>query len=160
MHVVGRALDVLSVYGRLGCDVGLQKTCPSGHTVFIQAGYLMSCDAECGSENVEIKEPGEVRLAAKSSTHTTRGARPPEFISNRLLKVTLELRGLVKSSTLTVAYVPAETENASNKHAFWTTLNRTVEEIPKYEQLLVLIDAKARTGSKPKRGGWGAGLTK
>ena len=33
LHGVGRALDVLSVYDRLGCDViGLQETRRSGHS--------------------------------------------------------------------------------------------------------------------------------
>ena len=41
-HAVGRALDVLSVYDRLGCDViGLQETRRSGHSAFSQAGYLV-----------------------------------------------------------------------------------------------------------------------
>ena len=39
-HGVGRALDVLSVYDRLGCDIiGLQETRRSGHSAFSQAGY-------------------------------------------------------------------------------------------------------------------------
>ena len=51
-HGVGRALDVLSVYDRLGCDIiGLQETCCSGHSAFSQAGYLVYCSGECGGEN-------------------------------------------------------------------------------------------------------------
>ena len=43
-HGVGRALDVWSVYDRLGCDViGLQETRRSGHSAFTQAGYLVYC---------------------------------------------------------------------------------------------------------------------
>ena len=43
-HGVGRALDVLSVYDRLGCNViGLRETCRSGHSAFTQAGYLVYC---------------------------------------------------------------------------------------------------------------------
>ena len=43
-HGVGRALDVLSVYDRLGCDViDLQETRRSGHSAFSQAGYLVYC---------------------------------------------------------------------------------------------------------------------
>ena len=45
-------------------------------------------------------------------------AGPPEFISDRLLKVTLELRGRAKAVTFFVAYAPTETQNASNQHAF------------------------------------------
>ena len=46
-HGVGRALDVLSVYDRLGCDViGLQETRRSGHSAFSQAGYVVYCSGE------------------------------------------------------------------------------------------------------------------
>ena len=79
-----------------------------------------------------------------------RAARPPEFISDRLLKVTLELRGRAKAVTFFVAYAPTETHNASNKHAFWTTLDRTVKDVPRHEQLFVLMDANARTERRKK----------
>ena len=49
-----------------------------------------------------------------------------------------------------VAYAPTETQNASNKYAFWTSLGRVVEEVPKHEQLFVLMDANARTGRREK----------
>ena len=91
-HGVGRALDVLSVYDRLGCDViGLQETRRSGHSPFSQAGYLVYCSGECGGENGGKKGQDGVGLAVRNSI--TRAARPSEFISDRLLKVTLELRG-------------------------------------------------------------------
>ena len=116
-HAVGRALDVLSVYDRLGCDViGLQETRRSGHSAFSQAGYLVYCSGECGGENGGKKGQCGVRLAIK--TFITRAARPPEFISDRVLKVTLELRGRTKAVTFVVAYVPTEIQNPSNKHAF------------------------------------------
>ena len=86
-------------------------------------------------------------------TSITLAARPPEFISDRLLKVTLELRGRAKAVTVFVAYAPTETQNASNKHVFWTTLDRAVEEVPRHEQLFVLMDANPRTGRKEKGGG-------
>ena len=55
-HGVGRALDVLSVYDRLGCDViALQETRRSGHSAFSQAGYLVYCTGECGDEMVGRK---------------------------------------------------------------------------------------------------------
>ena len=55
-HGVGRALDILSVYDRLGCDViGLQETRRSGHPAFSQAGYLVYYSSECGDENVGKK---------------------------------------------------------------------------------------------------------
>ena len=69
---------------------------------------------------------------------------------NRLLKVTLELRGRAKAVPFVVGYAPTETQNANNKHAFWTSLDRVVEEVPKHEQLFVLMDANARTGRREK----------
>ena len=147
-HGVGRALDVLSVSDRLGCDVvGLQETRRSGHSAFSQAGYLVYCSGECGGENDGKKGQGGVELAVRTSI--TRAARPPEFVSDRLLKVT---RGRAKAVTFSVAYAPTEIHNASNKHAFWTTLNRAVKEVPTHEQLFVLMDANARTWRREKGG--------
>ena len=102
-HGVGRALDILSVYDRLGCDViGLQETRRSGHSPFSQAGYLLIvyCSGECGGENGGKKGQGGVGLPVRTSI--TRAARPPEFISDHLLKVTLELRGRAKAVTFFV----------------------------------------------------------
>ena len=150
-HGVGRALDVLSVYDRLGCDViGLQDTHRSGHSAFSQAGYVVYCSGECGDENGGTKGQGGVGLAVRTSI--TRAARPPEFISDRLLKVTLELRGRAKAVTFFVAYAPTEIHDASKKHAFWTTLDRAVKDVPRHEQLFVLMDANARTGRREKGG--------
>ena len=148
---VGRALDVLSVYDRLGCDViGLQEIRRSGHSAFSQAGYLVCCSGECGDENRGNKGQDGVRLTVRTSI--TRAARPPEFISDRLLKVILELRGRAKAVTFFVAYAPTETNNASNRHLFWTTLDRAVKNVPRHEQLFVLMDANARTGRREKGG--------
>ena len=140
-HGAGRAHGV----GRaLGCDAfGLQETRRSGHSVFSQAGYLVYCSSECGGEG-----QGGVGLAVRTSI--TRGACQPEFIINRLLKITLELRGRAKAVTFVVAYAPTETQNASNKHAVWTSLDRVVDEVPKHEQLFVLMDANTRTGRREK----------
>ena len=130
------------MYDRLGYDViGLQETRRSGHSAFSQAGHLVYCIGECGGEN-------GVWPAVRTSI--TRAARPPGLISHRLLKVALELRGRAKAVTLVVAYAPIETQNASNKHVFWTSLDTVVEEVPKHEQLFVLIDANARTGRREK----------
>ena len=149
-HGVGRALDVLSVYDRLGCDViGLQETRRSGHSAFNQAGYLVFCSGECGGENGGKKGQGGIGLAVKTSI--TRAARPPEFFSDPLLKVALELRGRAKAVTFAVAYAPTETQNASNKHAFLTSLDSAVKEVPKHKQLFVLMGANAGTGRRKKR---------
>ena len=102
---VGRALDVLNAYDRLGCDIiGLKETRRSGHLVFSQAGYLVYCSSECGGENGGKKGQGGVGLTVR--TFVTRAAHPPVFICDRLLKVTLELRGRAKAATVFVAYPP------------------------------------------------------
>ena len=49
-----------------------------------------------------------------------------------------------------MAYAPTETHDANNKQAFWTSLDRVVEEVPKHEQLFVLMDANARTERREK----------
>jgi hypothetical protein len=103
---IGRALDVLSVYNRLGCDIiGLKETRRSGHSDFSQAGSLMYCSSECSGKNGGKKGQDGVGLP-KSASIITRTARPPEFISDRLLKVTLELRGRAKAVTVFVTYTP------------------------------------------------------
>ena len=67
-HGVGRALDVLSVYDRLGCDIiGLQETRRSGHSALNQAGYLVYCSGECGGENGGKKGQGGIGLALRTS---------------------------------------------------------------------------------------------
>ena len=108
----------------------------------------MYCSGECGGENGGKKGQGEVGLAVRTSI--TRAARSPEFISDRLLKVTLELRGRAKAVTFFVAYAPTETQSASNKHVFWTSLDKAMEEVPRHEQLFVSMDANARTGRREK----------
>ena len=116
-HGVGRVVGVLNVHHRLRCDViGLQETRRSGHSAFSQAGYLVYCSGEFGDENAGEKGEGGIGLDVRTST--TRATRPPEFVSDRLLKVTLELRGRAKAVTFFVAYAPTETRNASNKHVF------------------------------------------
>ena len=84
-HGVGRALDVLSLCDRLGCDVlGLQETRRSGHLAFSQAGYLVYCSGECGDENGGKKGQGGVGLVVRTSI--TRAARPPEFNLNYVVE--------------------------------------------------------------------------
>ena len=57
------------------------------HSAFTQAGSLEYCS---GGENGGKKGQGGVGLAVRTSV--THAAHPPEFISDRLLKITLELR--------------------------------------------------------------------
>ena len=81
-HGVGRALDVLSVCGRVGCDViRWQETLRSGHSASSQADYLVYCSGECGGKNSGKKGLGGVGIAVRTSLSRT--ARPPEFICDR-----------------------------------------------------------------------------
>ena len=154
----GRALRGLSVYDRLRCHViGQQETSGSGHPVYTQAGYLMHCSGECGIESCGKKRQGGVGLAVRS--FVTRAARSPKFISDHLLKAIRDLRSRAKAVTFIVAYAPPETQNASNKHAFWTTLDRAAKQVPKHRQMLVLMDATPARGGG-RREGCGARISK
>ena len=108
----------------------------------------MHCSGECGGENGGKKGQGGVGQAVRTSI--TRAARAPEFISDRLSKVTLKRRGRAEVVTFVVAYARTETKNAGNEHAFWTSLGRAVKEVPGHEELFVLMDANARTGRREK----------
>ena len=75
-------------------------------------------------------------------------ARPPEFISDRLLKMTLKLCGRARAVTFVVGYAPIDAQSGGKMHAFWSALKRVVKEVPEYEQLFVLMDANAHTGRR------------
>ena len=89
--------------------MGLQETRRSGHSAFSQAGYLVYCSGECGGENGGKKEQSGVGLAVRTSIACA--ARPSEFISDYLLKVTLGLRGQAKAVTFFVAHAWTEIQN-------------------------------------------------
>ena len=95
------------------------------------------------------KGQGGVGLAVRKSISRAE-ARPPEFISDKLLKVTLELCGRARAVTFVVGYAPTDPQPLRKKNAFWAALERAVKEVPEHEQLFVLMDANARTG---RRGG-------
>ena len=149
-HGVGRAAEVLDVCQEISCDIiGLQETRRSGQSALLQAGYVVHCSSESGGDGVGKKGQGGVGLAVCKSISRAE-ARPPEFISDRLLKVTLELCGRARAVTFVMGYAPTDTRSVGKKNAFWTALERVVKEVPEHEQLFVLMDANARTG---RRGG-------
>ena len=149
-HGVGRAVEVLDVYQEMGCDIiSLQETRRSGQSALLQAGCIVYCSGESGDDREGRKSQGGVGLAVRKSVSRAE-ARPPEFISGRLLKVTLELCGQARAVTFVVGYAPTDTQSVGKKYAFWTALERVVKEVPEHEQLFVLMDANARTG---RRGG-------
>ena len=66
----------------------------------------MYCSGESGGDG-ERKSQGGVGLAI--GTQIIRAAvRRPDFISDRLLKVTIELCGRARAVTFVVAYAPTE----------------------------------------------------
>ena len=129
-HCVGRAAEVLDVYQEMGCDIiGLQEARRSGQSALLQAEYVVYCSGESGGDGEGKKGQGGVGLAVRNSTSHAE-ARPPEFISDRLLKVTLELCGRARAVTFVVGYGPTDTQSVGKKHAFWTALERVVKEVP------------------------------
>ena len=117
-HGVGRAAEVLDVYQEMGCDIiGLKETRRSGRSALLRAGYVVYCSGESGGEGRGKKSQGGVGLAVRKSISRAE-ARPPEFIRDRLLKVTLELRGRARAVTFVVGYAPTDTQSVGKKNAF------------------------------------------
>ena len=84
-HGVGRAAEVLDVYQEMGCDIiGLQKTKRSDKSALLQAGCVVYCSGESGGDGEGKKGRGGVGPAGRKSISRTE-ARPPKFISDRLL---------------------------------------------------------------------------
>ena len=114
-HGVGRAAEVLDVYQEMGCDtIGLQETRRSGQSALLQAGYVVHCSGESGSDGEGKKGQGGVGLAVRKSISRAE-ARPPEFINDRLLKVTLELCGRARAVTFVVVYAPTDTQSVGKR---------------------------------------------
>ena len=117
-HGVGRAAEVLDVYQEMGCDIiGLQETRRSGQSALLQAEYVVYCSGESGGDGEGKKGQGGVGLAVRKSISRAE-ARPPEFISDRLLKVTLELCGRARAVTFVVGYAPTDPQPLRKKNAF------------------------------------------
>ena len=75
------------------------------------------CSGESGGESRRIGQGG-VGLAVKQTFGTQTTTRPPESISDRLLKVKLDLHGRAKAVPFVVAYAPTETADVSGKKVF------------------------------------------
>ena len=139
-HGVGRTAEVLDSYQEMDCDIGLQETRRSGQTALLRAGYVVYCSGESGGNGKEKKGQGGVGLAVLKNIFRAE-ARSPEFISDMLLKVTLELCGRARAVTFIV-------QSVGEKHVFWTALDSVVKEVLEHEKLFVLMDANARTGRR------------
>ena len=103
-HCVGRAAEVPGVYQEMGCNIiGLQETRRSGQSALLQAGYHDYCSGRVR------RRRGLGKLFARVISRAE--ARLPEFISDRLLKVTLELCGQARAVTFVVGYAPTDTRS-------------------------------------------------
>ena len=74
----------------------------------MEAGYTLYCSGESGGVGLAVKQT----FGPKTTT------RPPEFISDRLLKATLDLRRRAKAVLFEVAHAPTEIANVSRKNIF------------------------------------------
>ena len=84
-HGVGRALEVLSVYNDLSCDViGLQETRRAGQTILREAKFVVYCSGESGGDG-ENKDQEGVRLAVRTQIIRA-AARPPKFHQRSFVK--------------------------------------------------------------------------
>ena len=132
-HGVGKAAEVLDVYQEMGCDIiGLQETRQSGQSALLRAGYVVYCCGEFGGNGERKKGQGGVELAVCNIISRAE-ARPLEFISDRLLKVTLEWCGQARAVMFVVGYALTDTQSVGKKHAFLTALERVVKEMPEHE---------------------------
>lgn len=88
-HGVRRSEEVLGKYREVGLDiVGLQETCHDSYSLCKQVGYVVYCSGRCGDKGVGEQCQDAVGLAARE-TPTRAFVRPPKFINERSLKVTM-----------------------------------------------------------------------
>ena len=109
---------------------------------------MVDCSGACGDKVCGKKGQSGVGLATRESI-TRAVVRPPKPINERLLKATLTLHGRASAVSFVVVYgvTDVRVTRAKNR-AFWAALDRAVKEVPKHEQLFVLMDANARTGRR------------
>ena len=116
---------MLSAFGKLGCDViGIHET----QLIFVEAGYTVYYSCESVGES-RGKGQGGVGLAVTQTFGTQTITRSPEFRSDRLLKVTLDLRGQAKTVSFVAAYAPTETADVPRKNIFWAALDSAVKYV-------------------------------
>ena len=95
---MGRAVEVLDVYQEMGCNIiGLQETRRSGQSTLLQAGHVV-CNGEPRGDGEGKKCQSGIGLALHKSISRAK-VRPPKFIRDRLLKMTLELCGRARAVT-------------------------------------------------------------
>ena len=79
--------------------------------------------------------------------------RSPEPINDRMMKVRLNLSGKSHAITAIVAYAPPLVASEEDKSWFRGELSESVTAVPKKDQISLLMNANARTGTRDQGGG-------
>ena len=129
----------------------MSQTRRSDQSALVEAGYVVYCSGEGGDEGGGKKGQGGVGLALlrdiiRAQKHS------PEFISDRLLKVTLELCGRARAVTFVVGYAPTDTQTASKKALFLNSFGQSREGGAR-TRTAVCVDRYQRTKLAARRGG-------
>lgn len=83
-----------------------------------------------------------------------KGTCRKEYIDGRVMKLSFVLMGRSNAVTYVIGYAPPEASKDEHaKDDFWRVLGNAVDTVPATEQLLVLLDANARTGWREDGGG-------
>ena len=130
-HGVGRAAEVLGVYQEMDCDiVALQKTSNRR-----QAGDVVYCSGESGGDGGREKGQGGVGLVVHKIISRAE-VRSPEFISDRLLKVTHEVCGRARAVAFFIGCALTDTQAVGESTLVgqpWRTGRRGGEKIESEE---------------------------
>ena len=128
---VDRAAEVLDVYQEMGRDiVGLQERGVAASLLFFKLDTLLTATVNPEATGKGRRAKVELDLLVARVSISRAEARSPEFISDRLLKVTLELCDRSRAMTFVVGYGPTDTQYDGEKHPCWTVLERIVKELP------------------------------
>lgn len=74
--------------------------------------------------------------------------RPPVFIGDHLVRVTLDLRGRARAISFVVAYAPTETTDVAREDVFMAARDGVGQDILSHEQMTVLMNSNAHTGKR------------
>lgn len=108
----------------------------------MKAGNTVHCSEEEGDKDKKVQGGGELAIEKLLGMQINPGL--PEFISDRLLKLVLDLRLRAKDVSFVMIYTPTKIDDTS-KNMFWVALEIALEDTPFYEQLFVPMDGNARS---------------
>ena len=106
------------------CDItGLQQVRSNGQSDFVATGYVVFCSETDGGKH-EMKGNHGVGLAVREPivVGMAKGDVAVEFVSDRWMKVCIQLKGKSKSVSFTVGYSPSLDKSISEKGYVWNSL--------------------------------------